>query len=319
MLTIYSLQRHALKEMHPYMSNRIRALPQLERFVSQVTEILSYDFPNSFWNCYDLFNELTGSDFVTNLINYELSNLVDDPLYTLSDFSPSGFFIVLDEQFSLGLAVLKDQGDDQGSSLLAKLALNEPDIANEVLYGLTSHQMIGLHGEGCLELEWYIQEDPYPIEILDKSKTLTRQKNKTVSSTSPGCFMAYEDVIRVIPPKLPCTVFYFTTTNLGNIRWEYDATLRPRRAIATSMNSSRLQWAAESLVELASTDSAPALEKLYTHPDHFVRWSALSNLIQLDYEKGIALLRQAAANDDHPHVKDAASRSIEMLSVSHVS
>ncbi len=302
------------------MSNRIRALPQLDRFVSQVKETLSRDFPNSFWSCYDLFNELTESDFVTNLINYELSNLVDDALYTLSDFSPSGFFVVLDEQFSLGLAVLEDQGNDQGSSLLAKLALNEPDIANDVLYGLTSHHMIGLHGEGHLELEWYIQEDPYPVEILDKNKTLTRQKNKTVSATSPGCFLAYEDVIRVIPPKFPCTVFYFTTKNLGNIRWEYDATLlHPRRAIATSMNSSRLQWAAESLVELASENSAPSLEKLYTHPDHFVRWSALSNLIQLDYEKGIALLRQAAVSDHHPHVKDAASRSIEMLSVLPVS
>lgn len=304
-----------MEETHPYMSDRIRDLPQLDMFVSQVNETLRYDFPMSFWNCYDLFDELVQSEFVTNLINHELSCLVNDALYTISDSSQSGFFLVQTDQFSLGLAVLENaSSNDQGASVLAKVALNDPDIGDKMLYGLTSHQMIGVHGNVCLELEWFIQENLYPIEIFDKSKTLTRQATAKVNSSKPRCFIAYEDVIRIIPPKAPCVVFYFMTTNIGNIRWEYDSkTLKPTRAIATSMNSSRLQWAAESLAVLGSEDSVPALEKLCTHPDHFVRWSAISNLIQLDFEKGVSLLKQASRSDDHPHIRNVAQKSLQIL------
>jgi len=74
-----------------------------------------------------------------------------------------------------------------------------------------------------------------------------------------------------------------------------------------------LQWAAESLAALGCKDAVPALERLYCHPDHFVRWSAISNLIQLDYNKGVSMLVHASSADDHPHLRTAARKSLEML------
>ncbi|MFN0141369.1 MAG: HEAT repeat domain-containing protein [Pyrinomonadaceae bacterium] len=302
------------EEMHVYMSGRIRDLSDLGNFTTKTDDILRNDYPNSFWKCESLFKDLVNSNFVTDLINHELECMVADGLYTLSDFSTSGFYIVQTEKYSLGLAVLEDLAKSQESTL-ANIALNEPD-ASKRLFGLTSHHMIGVHESGSgLEIECYIQRAPFPIEILEKDKILERQETVILAPNEVKTFSAYKDAIRIVPPKSPSVVLYFTSANVGNIRWEYDtSTLAPSKAIATNMNSSRLQWAAECLSVLGNSESAKALEKLYSHPDHFVRWSALSNLIQIDFESGVALLQSAVDSDDHPHVRKAANESLRMLS-----
>jgi len=302
-----------IKTMHPYMVNRIAKLPQLKTFVSRAQKILSKDFPNSFWNCKTLFEDLIKSDFVTNLINYELSCLVNDGLYTISDSSPTGFFLVHTDKFRLAISVF-ELTVDPDTTALAKLAMEDPLSRKDMLYSLTAHQMMGVRGNGSFQIEHYRQCNPYPIEILDKTRHLTPKEIIEINSSEIRCFKAHEDIIKIIEPSEISTVFFFMTNDLGSIRWEYDPeTRKPTRAIATSMNSSRLQWAAECLSELECVDSVSAFEKLYKHPDHFVRWSAISNLIQLDLQKGISLLKKASVNDGHPHVRDAAQRSLKML------
>ena len=299
--------------MHPYTLERIKGIPELNSFISQVNEIISNDFPHSFWNCKNVFENLVKSDFVTDLINYELSCLVDESLYAVNDSFTNGFFIVQTDQFRLAVQAF-GSSKDPDSRKLAKSAIDDRVSNKEMLYAASLHQMIGVHGSGSFEIERYKQDNPYPIEILDKNKYLTQRELIEVNSSEIRCFKAHEDVIRIIEPSEVCIVFYFMTRDLGSIRWAYDLdTLKPSRAIATSMNSSRLQWAADTLVELECINAVPALEHLYGHPDHFVRWSAISNLIQLDSQKGTLLLEKASLNDVHPHVRNAARKSLEML------
>jgi len=299
--------------MHPYMANRIKSLPQLKKFVLNVERILNRDFPNSFWECKNLFEDLIKSNFATNLINYELSCLEKDGLYTISDSSPTGFFLVQTNKFRLAVSVF-EVIVDPGTTALAKQAIEDPLYKDEMLYGLTSHQMIGVRGNGSFKVEYYYQKNPYPTEILEKNRILTQKEILEVNSSEIKCFKAHEDVIRILDPTEVCTVFYFMTRDLGSIRWEYSPkTLEPTRAVATSMNSSRLQWAAECLSELECLDSVSSFESLYNHPDHFVRWSAISNLIQIDFQKGVTLLKKASTYDCHPHIRNAAVKSLRGL------
>ena len=280
------------------MSKRIESIPELDNFVFHINRILSDDYPNSFWNCKDLFETLVSSEFVTHLVNYELSRLVEEPLYTLRDATETNILLVDSDFFRLGLSILEN------TNLVIK---------KQKLYSLTSHQMIGIHGNGKFDIEYFHQPSPYPIEVLDKNKPLTAKGHVEVSSQRATCFRAFEDVINIIPPQETCLAFSLVTNDLGSIRWEYDSdTLLPTRAIATDIVGSRIQYAANTLVELECEEAIPSLKSLCDHPDHFVRWSSISNLIQLDYEAGIAMINRAL-DDKHPHVRNAARQSLNML------
>src|SRR2546429_8706694 len=84
------------------------------------------------------------------------------------------------------------------------------------------------------------------------------------------------------------------------------------RARGTETGWSRLQSAARLRAEVGGQSSLPGLRKLLEHKDHFVRWTALRSIMAIDTGEGAALVREAL-NDSHPHVRNAAARSLAKI------
>ena len=77
----------------------------------------------------------------------------------------------------------------------------------------------------------------------------------------------------------------------------------------------RIDYAMTLLSALEHTAAAPVMATLSDHPDHFVRWSAVRRVMELDPDLGTSLLYRALT-DSHPHVQRAAQRSLERLNAS---
>ena len=69
------------------------------------------------------------------------------------------------------------------------------------------------------------------------------------------------------------------------------------------------------LSALEHREAAPVIATLYDHPDHFVRWSAVRRVIELDPALGTPLVYRALT-DPHPHIRRAAQRSVERYEAS---
>lgn len=302
-----------MDDMNPTMARRIEKITKLKNFVTLVNQELSQNFPDSFWECKDYFQSLLNSDFVSELINYELECLQNNHSYAVSDANPGGFFIVKEKNFKLGIVLFEKNEFVTPHDIANKVVLDNPEEEKEMLYGLTSHQMLGVYSGEEIEVQCYKQESPLPIDIFDQNRLISKLGKKTLIQGKINCFKAYEDAYKFILSKNPTILLFFLSENIGGLRWEYDPKhLKPTRLIATNMNSSRIEWAMETLVQMDSFNSVEKIENLYNHPDHFVRWATVSSLIQLDFEKGYQLLSKAI-NDKHPHVRNAAQKSLLIL------
>ncbi len=104
--------------------------------------------------------------------------------------------------------------------------------------------------------------------------------------------------------------------------WVFDReSLRPVMASACSAGASRLQNLAVCLSELESvmtpdqrTTSEESLLALSNHALHFVRWTALQKLYDVSPSQAIRRLTVAAAEDPHPHVREASQESLTLIS-----
>jgi len=108
-------------------------------------------------------------------------------------------------------------------------------------------------------------------------------------------------------------VISLTRLQATRLRWVYDAaTLLPVRAEAADLRAARIDYAMTLLSALGHTAAAPVIATLLDHPDHFVRWSAVRRVMELDPALGEPLVHRALT-DPHPHVQRAAQRSLERL------
>jgi HEAT repeat protein len=100
---------------------------------------------------------------------------------------------------------------------------------------------------------------------------------------------------------------------VDRLRWTYSReTLRPLKPTPASLSANHLEYAIGTLLHLDHPDAVAALSGLASHPAHHVRWSAIRAVVELDPERGAALLTAALA-DPHPHVRNAARRGLDQL------
>ncbi len=76
----------------------------------------------------------------------------------------------------------------------------------------------------------------------------------------------------------------------------------------------RAQYMAEILGGIKGEHTTKSLLKLCAYKAHFVRWSALESLLNVDFELGMKTLRQFQ-NDPHPHIQNAAREALKMLTL----
>jgi hypothetical protein len=80
---------------------------------------------------------------------------------------------------------------------------------------------------------------------------------------------------------------------------------------AAEMKSSRIQLLATLLREL-NQGGAEVLQSLLDYPDHFVRWHVMRELLAMEGSRAVPLLDRMV-QDDHPQVRDAATRTVALI------
>jgi hypothetical protein len=93
----------------------------------------------------------------------------------------------------------------------------------------------------------------------------------------------------------------------GPLSVEYDsATLSYVGCSATSDGASRIQMITTLLRRLGGDAAFPAVAAFLDHPDFFVRWHVMRELLGIDAEAALPHLKRMAARDPHDDVRRAA-------------
>jgi len=106
--------------------------------------------------------------------------------------------------------------------------------------------------------------------------------------------------------------------NLGTapLSVEYDsATLSYVGCSATRDGASRIQMITTLLRKLGSDAAFPAIAGFLDHPDFFVRWHVMRELLGVDAEAALPHLKRMAARDPHEDVRRAARSVLDRLQI----
>ncbi len=162
------------------------------------------------------------------------------------------------------------------------------------------------------EIETYRCSVP-ASDVFDPSAHLTDRTRVRLRRGETHLVRARDAVVDLFPSDARGVVLDFALPPQGNVVWTFDAeTLRARAAVAADKEAAKLEYLAWTLVELGDPASVPAIEEVFAHPAHFVRWTAVRTAMELDADRGAALLARAA-DDPHPHVRTAARRARDQL------
>ena len=278
----------------PVERARCLAVPALAAFIDSVDPSVDTD-PDAFWNCADAFTTLMQSTFLADVVAWELDCLLRDPDYVPCPRGERDLEVVRLGRLSLSVRVQVPDGEAPRS----------------LLYGFCEHHISANVGPGSLQIDRWRQGWEGPPEIFDRTRRLALLPSVLLRPGEQASFQAHRDVARIRAIDSPAAVVGLTRVHATRLRWVYDAvTLLPVRAEAGDLGAARLEYAMMLLAALGHTEAAPTIASLYDHPDHFVRWSAVRRVIELDPPLGESLVRRAL-NDIHPHVQRAAQRSIE--------
>ncbi|HEY2516256.1 MAG TPA: HEAT repeat domain-containing protein [Polyangiaceae bacterium] len=278
-----------ISELNDFVQQqRVRALPQLRRFLEEVAAILGGR--GAFLDdCGAPFAALLRDPtFFADLAAHEIQYLQKDPAY----------FIPLGTEVEIPLAFTK-----LGRLTLRYLeAFPGERTAPSRLAGMVSNLFIGVFGPGTSAIEAFVEEPP--------GRVLRRAG---VEELRPGeirrCAAGRDVIHSWLGPKASVWLV-FTEAKDIQTSWLYDyATLSPVRQHAPTTGTPRLEYAARLLSELGYKPGVEAIAGLYEHPDHYIRWGALRQLARLDQERALSLL-QRAKDDPHPHVRNAAQAAL---------
>ncbi len=275
---------------------RIRAVPALHAFVTAVEETLAAGDEDAFWRCEPLVRALCASGFERDLINYELGRMNADRAYL-----PAG-------STSLKLTIIRRP------RYRLLLVLTKPTDVPETKYTtMPEHRILGVLGPGNVSTRLYVQSPGLRNDVFDPTAALLPNGEIHLGPGDMTTFRAGHDVIGESHCQATTLTVLFASDMRSSILWEYDpVTLLPVRALAAETGSSRLQYTARLLAQVGGPSSLPGLRRLLEHRDHFVRWTALRSIMAIDPEEGTARVREAV-HDPHPHVRNAATRSLAKL------
>ncbi len=262
---------------------------ELEGFVAEVTPLVASGDRDMFRRSAVSIERLLASGFAPAFVAAELERAACGHEIAAGD--GAGVVLARAPSFSLRLSLL------------------EPGAAaGHRVEGLAGHFAVGVVGPWPVEVEHYRVTPPTRWDVLDRSLRLDGPRRETLVPGAARAFTAGEDVVRMEAPAGAVGVLELRTAPVHRIRWVYDLSTRaPVLAVAADPRSSRIEFACRLLARLGAARDVPALEEITVHPDHFVRWTALQSIVELDFARGRQLV-EAALDDPHPHIQSAARR-----------
>jgi HEAT repeat protein len=270
---------------------RLAALPALARFCEQAEELVRADDPETFWRAEPAFRDLLRSDFIQAFVTHELGLVAQDDFH---------FMLASSETHSLLV-------ESAGYSLLLKLLSPEATETASILSS-TEHVLLAVWG-GSVEMQTFAMEQPFYHEVFDRSKRPVPGERIRLEPGMVAQVRSPHEMYRLRLER-PTLMIQLQSATTVPLRWVFHPeTLEPMRAVASRLSSSRLQFTCHTLAALGSSKSIPALKRLMTHPEHYVRWAAIQGICAISREEGIACLRQSL-EDKHPHIRNAAQKTL---------
>jgi hypothetical protein len=173
--------------------------------------------------------------------------------------------------------------------------------------------VVGVAGPHALQVRRFFQARPFPADLLDRSRRLEDRGCQVVRPGESATLLAGHDVVTVSAKDGPTVALVLEVEESLRMSWRYDGkTLLPVSMVASSGEAARLEFALGVLARLGDQRSTTAVQELFWHPDHVVRWAAVRTLMKLDRSAGLDLL-EAALRDPHPHVRQAARTAYQRL------
>ena len=277
------------------LQERLDANSGLKDFLAKAEERIESDPENGFAGCGAFLDDLCRTGAFTELVNYELQRLLQDPNYALEASSDIDMLVLRSRFLNLLLKIVAQPAQGRVFGQASDLFL-APLLKSGVTTGRYREPLPD--AEGTAAGPHYLRFDG----------------DETIAFGHSSYFKAGRDIFVIRSDgAAPTLVVCFSSATTLTTRWEYDAaTLARTKLVAADHSVSRLQLLASVLAEMKDPGAVPALEGLMEHPAHYVRWAALQAIFSLDRERGAALLKTAAA-DPHEHVRTAAIRSLEKL------
>jgi hypothetical protein len=272
---------------------RVIALPRLRQFVDSIEQTLTPD-EESFFACEEVFRDLIRDEaFVRDLARYEVERLRGNPFYAFPRSTEWQMQVFTGARFQLVL----------------RLVDGAASVDPETLPGLPQHVIIGVCGPGSVSCQHFVEE----------LNGLARSGREALAAGATRAFRAGRDVAH-LGTSLDFTVLLSLIHRQAQPTYRtFDyRTLEGVQLSASDPGTSRLEFATKLLAELDYTPASDAVAGLCEHPLHFVRWSAMRGLARLDPERALPLI-EAAMEDPHPHVREAARKSLDRLSKEEVS
>ena len=164
-------------------SLQLRALKntQLFSFSEEANRLIQSDPIGGFRACAPLLETLCCSAAFSELVNYELDRLLNQPGYAMLGSSADNLLISISPHFTLVLRIVS------------------MSAGQERLYGQACDTILA-QVHSSVMVARYHQPKPYPSDILNRSRRLTYEGDTTLVSVQSAFFAACEDIFSIKAP-----------------------------------------------------------------------------------------------------------------------
>lgn len=278
----------------PYLEIPSGGHPRVEQLASGIEGLYDEHEPSTFWRCRDAFDDFADSGAVTDIANDALRLMLEEPTEPPMRWGVGKVTLIQKRAYSLAL----------GWSLRA--GGRREETQNLSTHG--GHAIVHLCSREPVKVR-YFALDGVNFEIFDPSLSLKYSHEEVLN---PGETVAIdgEKFIADFEERPNVCLLTLLTVSLWPHIWSFDRdSLRPSTISAADKQMSELRVALQIFRGLGYVESEQVVRKLVSHPVHDVRWEAIKTLLALNPATGAIALR-SAVGDSHPHVRNAAARSL---------
>ncbi len=280
------------KETH---YNRVKNINSLKEFCAFMESNKISDFEK----VVSKFEELAKGTFLKDLILFELKKINQEKFYTPIKATYNSIEVVNNPNYKINL-----------------VHINSKDLLNrKYLTGFFHDKIILSLSEKGFNYSLYKQENEIDVNILDKSKKLKVISKNALLKYGESIFVKkHIDVFSYEGEESEERVIalILTTKPNSSFDWEYDIeTLAPYKIVG-DQDDCRIEQTCRMLGQLGDNSSIDVLKKLLSHSKHNVRWEAMRNLMNLNFDEGVKMLK-TLENDPHPEIKKAVIDTFKLI------
>ena len=268
--------------------SRMERYPRLATFAKQVDAALRLPLPGAAARCTRPFDELVRGGFVRDFVDAELARMIGDPASSRS--------LV---RYDRGLTILR------APAFSLRLVFLSPQSATAPIASTSRTMLIAAGGKDPIAVEPYA----LPSRRVDRYRPDDRVRalpSFQLEAGSTTTLLRGRHAYRLLPEKRTVLAIL----ELGDtdpFTWQYDPeTLAPRKGVQGDLSATRLIETMRLISVWGDASFLPAVEDLFRHPSHAVRWAALQTAWKIAPEHPLALTARAA-RDPHPDLRAVAN------------